>query len=134
MKIEIDFPEQCLAEDKDFVRYFEALQGMANRMAMSHFKYGVMAKNVAKGCDDMKGGRERLWMYDGVGEPSTRGKEGNTGNTENLLDAANFFVIEYLFPRHPDPHFKAQTTEESPGLYFQEQEDAKDTLRNLLIK
>lgn len=134
MKIEIEFPDQCFKEDEDFNRYFEALQLMANRMAVSHFKYGNMAKNAGAGCDDMTGGRERLWMYDGEGEPSVRGKKGNTGNTENLIDAANFFIIEYLFPRHSKAHFKAQTSAQSPGLFFPEKEEAQETLRKLLIK
>lgn len=120
MKIEIEFPDQCYKEDKDFKRYFDALQLIVNRMAMSHYKYGCMAANVEQGCDDVAGGRERLWMYDGKGEPSKRGKKGNTGNTENLLDAANFFLIEYLFPRHPKAHFKAQSSSQSPGLFFED--------------
>lgn len=131
MQITLQIPDQVYKEDSDFKRYFEGLQLMVNRMAMSHYKYGIMSDNVEKGCDDMTGGRERLFMYDGVGE-SARGKKGNTGNTENLLDAANFFIIEWLFPRHPKAKFRPQDSSESPGLAWKD--DGVDTLRKMLIK
>ena len=40
----------------------------------------------------------------------------DSGNTENLIDAANGLVLERMFPDHPKAHFKCQTTAESPGI------------------
>ena len=93
MDITITIPDQVWQEDKDYPRYFEAIQFMVNRMAMSHFKYGIMGEKCQMpGLDDMLGGRKRLCMYDGIG-PEPENKPIDTGNTENLLDAANFFIL-----------------------------------------
>ena len=120
MKIELTIPDQVWNEDPQYKRYFEALQHMVNRMAVSHFKYGKIAdKCNTEWIDDMLGGRQRLCMYDGIG-PRPDYKEINTGNTENLLDAANFFILEHLFPKKKTAHFRAQTSAESPGLAYRE--------------
>jgi hypothetical protein len=37
-----------------------------------------------------------------------------TGNTEFLVDAANFALLEYACPSHPDAHFRATDHDESP--------------------
>lgn len=146
MEIKIQFPDSVWAADPDYPRFFEALQLMANRMAVSHFKYGVMADSQVKGkVDAAKTGRQRLTMYDGKNwcdscdcefEVQPGGyiehqswcvlkRKGipadGTGNTENLLDAANCFVIEHLFPRHAKAHFFEQETKHSPGLATQEE-------------
>ncbi|HEY6766609.1 MAG TPA: hypothetical protein VI386_17760 [Candidatus Sulfotelmatobacter sp.] len=94
MEITIKIPDQVWREDQTYVKYFETLQQMVNRMAVSHFKYGPIDTNAEMcGVDEMLSGRKRLWMYDGIG-PEVDGKKGNTGNAENLLDAANFFIID----------------------------------------
>lgn len=140
MEIKLQLPDSVWAADKDFSRFAEALQLMLNRMAVSHFKYGLMANSVKDGTDCAKSGRQRLTMYDGKNWSDTCDCEfevqpggyiehqswcvlqrkhipqGGTGNTENLLDAANFFVIEHLFPRHAKAHFFEQETRHSPGL------------------
>jgi hypothetical protein len=41
----------------------------------------------------------------------------NTGNTEWLVDAANFAMIEFMLPRHPKAHFRATDSHESPGRF-----------------
>lgn len=94
---------------------------------MSHYKYGRVDDNAKLAeVNEFRSGVKRLTMYnDAFLDPdSTWGEEDrkpqNTGNTENLLDAANFFVIEYIFPKHPKAHFKAQTSAQSPGLTYQE--------------
>jgi hypothetical protein len=38
-----------------------------------------------------------------------------TGNTEFLMDAANFAMIEFMFPSHPSAHFRPTDSNESPG-------------------
>lgn len=39
-----------------------------------------------------------------------------TGNTEWLVDLANFAMIEFMHPSHPQAHFRATGSDESPGL------------------
>jgi hypothetical protein len=38
-----------------------------------------------------------------------------TGNTEWLIDAANYCMIAFMHPVHPDAHFRATDSGESPG-------------------
>jgi hypothetical protein len=137
MEITLKLTDSGFATDPDCQRFIEALQQMLNRMDMSHHKYGVMRDSQLHGdVDAALTGRQRLHMYDGrnredacdceagYGESHsvscflTRKSvpKNGTGNTENLLDAANCFVIEHLFPRHKKAHFKAQTTQDSPGI------------------
>lgn len=37
-----------------------------------------------------------------------------TGNQEHLVDAANFIMIEYMYPQHPNAHFES-VEEEDPN-------------------
>ena len=77
--------------------------GMLNRMAVSFHKYGPCKKSTA----DMIGNiRARLAKYEA------------TGNTEYLMDAANFAMIEFMHPKHPEAHFEATDDKGSPGLVF----------------
>jgi hypothetical protein len=102
-------PKQVIDEEPEVKQYLEALQLMANRIAMSHFKYGNMSDQFPDSADAGKGAKKREEMYD------------QTGNTENCLDAANYWVIEYLFPSHPKSHFRAQSSKESPGQPWKEE-------------
>lgn len=123
MEITLRIPDQVYQEDPSFQRFFEAMQAMVDRMAMSHFKYGLMEHDFKTNVDDLRCALQRVAMYDArylaenIWEYATQ-KPVNTGNTENLLDAANFLLIEYLFPRHEEAHFRAQSDTESPGLEF----------------
>ncbi len=103
MKFEIEIPDQVANEESEILRYFAALQQMANRMAMSHFKYGNMSDNFPDNAIAADGVRKRMEMYR------------ESGNTENCLDAANYAIIEHLFPSHKKAHFRAQASHESPG-------------------
>lgn len=38
-----------------------------------------------------------------------------TGNTEWLIDALNYVLLEAVWPHHPDAHFEATTADDSPG-------------------
>jgi hypothetical protein len=123
MKIVIEIPDQVYKEDPSYKRYFEGLQMMVNRMAVSHYKYGVI-DNHDGNVDEVRCGLQRLSMYDDslldadlIWEGATR-KKLNTGNTENLLDAANFMLIEFIMPQHAKAKFKSQTSEQSPGLTY----------------
>lgn len=39
-----------------------------------------------------------------------------TGNTEYLLDAANYLMFEYMYPNRRDAYFKATNSSESAGI------------------
>jgi hypothetical protein len=84
--------------------YWAAVQMAANRMCVSETKYGPLENNYPAPADALATLRERLQRYE------------ETGNTEWLLDVANMAVIEHLFPSHPEAHFRATGSEESPGL------------------
>lgn len=139
MKFVLEFPDSCYNEDKKHYDLFvNALQMMLNRMAMSHNKYqkGRPMNEVVEAIDEIKSAVQRLSMYDNrllgtlgcnCGPAPYQEcapncflnlKKVNTGNTENLLDAANMLVIEFIFPKHPKAKFKAQTSADSPGLEY----------------
>lgn len=79
------------------------VQGMADRMATSWFKYGCHADNAKAGVDFLASLDTRLAKYR------------EDGNTEWLMDVANLAMIEYMNPSHPEAHFRATGSEESPG-------------------
>lgn len=81
----------------------EFLQGMLNRMGVSFHKYGPLAQAYPDDVDAIKSLRQRLDKYR------------RTGNTEYLIDAANFAMIEFMRPAHPKAHFKPTDSRESPG-------------------
>lgn len=71
------------------------IQGMYDRMAVSYFKYGKVADGYPIKVDAIASLELRLQRY----------KE--TGNSEWLMDVANFAMIEFMWPKHPDAHFIA---------------------------
>lgn len=79
------------------------VQGMADRMAMSFFKYGKVADAYPHKVDAIASMQARLDRY------------ARDGNTEHLIDAANFLMIEFMHPKHPDAHFTAEDSSKSPG-------------------
>lgn len=82
---------------EDFVR------GMRDRMAMSYFKYGPVRDAYPHKVNALESLRKRLEKYE------------DTGNTEWLIDAANFAMVEFMCPSHKRAHFKATDSNESPG-------------------
>ena len=82
---------------------------MKNRMIASYYKYGPLALNVHRknkedNVDVIASLKERLRLYE------------QTGNTEWLVDVSNFAMIEFMYPQHPDAHFRATDSKESPGV------------------
>ncbi len=77
-------------------------QGMRERMAASYHKYGLVA-DAAGRVDFLDSLRQRLDKYT------------ETGNTEWLMDVANFSMMEYMHPQHPDAHYAPTDSDESPG-------------------
>lgn len=78
-------------------------QGMADRMATSYFKYGAVAEGYPHRVDAIASLKQRLERYE------------QTGNTEYLMDVANFAMIEFMHPKHAGAHFKAEDSSKSPG-------------------
>ena len=133
MEITLKFPDSCYKDDrKGYDAFFKALQGMLDRMAMSHAKYQQKAcpptmEAATQFIDEVKSLHQRIAMYDSsytIDEvlDSLReiGKPFNTGNTEWLLDAANMCVIEHLLPKHKRAHFKSTDSSASPNLAYKE--------------
>lgn len=83
--------------DESFVEF------MRNRMVMSFYKYGPLAAAYPEHVDAIGSMRDRMREY-------TR-----TGNKEYLVDAANFAMIEFMRPRHPDAFFRSTDTDGSIG-------------------
>jgi hypothetical protein len=76
---------------------------MRVRMETSYFKYGPVADNV-KTVDVIESAKKRI------------GKYLQDGNTEWLVDAANFLMIEFMYPKHSKAHFRSTGSHESPGV------------------
>ena len=81
----------------------EFAQGMADRMAVSYCKYGAVAEAYPVRVDAIESLKKRLDKY------------AQDGNTEWLIDVANFAMIEFMHPRHHAAHFVATDSDRSPG-------------------
>lgn len=79
------------------------LEGMLSRMAVSFHKYGKIVDAYPHKVNAIESAKVRLDKYL------------ETGNTEYLIDAANFFMIEFMHPSHPEAFFKAEDSNKSPG-------------------
>lgn len=79
------------------------LQGMVDRMGMSYFKYGKVADAYPIHADVLSDISKRI------------GKYRTTGNTEWLMDVANFAMIEFAHPSRDDAHYAPTDSSESPG-------------------
>ncbi len=87
--------------DSEFAEPF--VQKMADRMSMSYFKYGLVSEAYPIKVDALASLKLRLALYE------------ETGNKEHLIDAANYAMIEFMHPRHPQAHFVAEDSKASPG-------------------
>lgn len=89
--------------DSDFSQDFA--DKMKSRMETSYHKYGPWASNRMD--------------VDALANVITRiNKYRETGNTEWLIDAANFCMMEFKIPLHPKAHFKATDSKEAPKIDF----------------
>ena len=79
------------------------IEKMHARMATSYHKYGLVREAYPTKISAIESLRQRLQRYE------------ETGNTEWLIDAANFAMIEYMLPSHKNAHFRATDSPESPG-------------------
>ena len=74
-----------------------------SRVEVSFYKYGAARDNFGSGRVDAIGSLELCLD-----------KFKKTGNTEYLLDVANYAMFRYMFPL-PGEHFKATDSSESAG-------------------
>ncbi len=81
----------------------EFIQGMIDRMGMSFTTYGKASEAYPDKVDAIRTLKLKLDAY----------KE--TGNTEFLIDVANYAMIEFKYPAHPKAHFRPTDARESKG-------------------
>lgn len=76
-----------------------------NRVETSYYKYGSAKDNYGKGlCNALESHGLCIQKY----------KE--TGNTEYLLDAANYLMFEFMYPQQAGAYFKETGSSESAGI------------------
>lgn len=80
-------------------------QRRLNRIKTSFYKYGSAEMNFGQGL--VRAIETAVKCMD---------KYRDTGNTEYLLDAANYLMFEYMYPQHENAHFKATESHESAGI------------------
>jgi hypothetical protein len=93
-------PEEILKQE--YPEEFDKL--CKNRVLTSFYKYGPAKINFGQGLVDAI---ESALMC--------IAKFQKTGNTEYLLDAANYLRFEFEYPQHPNAHFTATDSGESAG-------------------
>lgn len=79
------------------------LQGMVDRMSVSYHKYGAVADAFPQKVNAIESMHQRLEMYY------------KTSNTEYLVDAANFLMVEFMHPAVKDAFFKPTDSDGSCG-------------------
>lgn len=87
----------------------EFVQAMKDRMDVSYAKYGPIKDAYPHKVNALESMEKRIAKYHA------------TGNTEWLVDAANFCMIEFMLPSHPKSHFRATSAAESPGRFSLEE-------------
>jgi hypothetical protein len=92
-------PEEILQTEFD-ERF---VQGMRDRMLISFYKYGKIEDGFPHRVSAIGSLTDRLRKY------------AESGNTEFLMDVANFAMIEFMHPAHNKAFFRATDSDESPG-------------------
>lgn len=87
--------------EQEYSEEFDKLR--KNRVEVSYFKYGPARKNFGEGRVDAIGSLELCLE-----------KFKKTGNTEYLLDVANYAMFRFMFPM-PGEFFRATGSAESAG-------------------
>lgn len=89
------------APNSEFSEVF--IQGMIDRMGVSFYKYGKVDEAYPLYIDALASMRDRVKKY----------KE--TRNSEYLIDAANFLMIEFMCPSLEDVDYKPTDVDGSIG-------------------
>lgn len=87
--------------DNEYSTEFDKLR--KNRVEVSYYKYGAARDNFGSGRVDAIGSLELCLE-----------KFKKTGNTEYLLDVANYAMFRYMYPM-PGEFFKATDSKDSAG-------------------
>lgn len=87
--------------DNEYSTEFDKLR--KSRVEVSYYKYGAARDNFGSGRVDAIGSLELCLE-----------KFKKTGNTEYLLDVANYAMFRYMYPL-PGEYFKATDSNESAG-------------------
>jgi hypothetical protein len=111
--VELRRIESMLPESEYSVKF---LQGMLDRMAVSFAKYGAVKDAYPNDVSALGSMRRRLQKYD------------EDGNTEWLIDAANFLMIEFMHPSREGAHYLPTSSTESPGRMWRDGDES--TRRN----
>lgn len=82
----------------------EFVEKMKRAMTASFYKYGPVKENYPQNVDAVESLKKRLKQY------------AETGNTEYLIDVANFAMIEFMYPKHEKAFYQATDSDKSPGL------------------
>lgn len=77
---------------------------MKNAMLTSYYKYGEVKLNYPSLANAIESLKLRIEKYE------------ETGNADYLVDIANFAMIEFMYPGHPNAHYRPTDSNESPGL------------------
>lgn len=80
---------------------------MKNRMEVSYHKYGPIKNAYPHKVNALESLQLRIRKYQ------------ETGNTEYLIDVANFAMIEFMRPAHKEAYFEATDSSGSPGRIWQ---------------
>ena len=89
--------------DREYSSEFDKLR--KSRVELSYFKYGPARKNFGEGLVSALGSLDLCID-----------KYKKTGNTEYLVDAANYLMFEFMYPSIKGAHFKATDSSESAGI------------------
>jgi len=96
-------PQPSAELAQEYSERFDELR--KNRMHMSFYKYGPAAVNYKKGYSKAIPSLENCLK-----------KYNETANTEYLVDAANYAMLEFMYPQHEKAHFRATSSDESAGI------------------
>lgn len=101
--------------DAEYSELFDVLR--KNRMKVSFYKYGPLANNYGENLGNAMSSLDTC-IQDYL----------KTGNTEKLVDAANYLMIEFMYPKHNTAHFKAMDNEKSTfvGACYRDIEKVKE--------
>lgn len=91
--------EEILASETDET----FIQGMKDRMVVSFYKYGALRDAYPHKISAIASLQDRLRKY------------AETKNTEYLIDAANFCMIEFMAPSLEGAFFQGTDDDGSPG-------------------
>ena len=87
-------------ESTEYSRDFDKKR--LNAIKVSYHKYGPAKENFASGrVDAIASLRKKLSAYE------------KTGNTDYLVDVANYAMFEFMYPLHPNAHYDPKDDDRS---------------------